>query len=585
LTTADRGQISVYDLVGGFKVGATLDQNGGASPWTDRDWTLDQFGNWDQFTADDDNNPGTGSSINENRSHNQANELTVKYPLFGTITYDDAGNQISEPTEPGMGPGGSQRLFKWDAWNRLVQIDFKVPDLQEIGAFDIQERARYSYYGGHQRATQKTDTDQDANFSPDRFERFYYDPSWRLLERRIDDERGDSVLWSDDTIEYGTSSIAQLIWGVRYIDELVAVLVVDDYNPNNAKTGASPSPVGPGFFGARYAITDRNFSVIGFGVESGMDGTTKIPTGAKLDHHLLRYSPYGVAETYIRTDLNRDGTLGSADAAIITAAGGESVGFENFDVEADLNMDGTVDAADALIYVNAVGASVQASHLAADLGNVVGYAGYLYDDASAMYLARNRWYSAEKGRWSSRDPERYVDGQSQFEYVMSSPVLMQDPLGLQAVSSQPISSRYTSTVIAVGEKLPIIGTVLNYIRIERGEHWTDYWIAEIHPCACRRGDNSDVIQECKDKINGQYMKFIANLFGTSVMSVATRTITWAISHGLLKQLLRDRQILRGGVNVVLAIDMIVDIGITMQKARAMKEAAEDAKRRLCVCPP
>jgi uncharacterized protein RhaS with RHS repeats len=44
--------------------------------------------------------------------------------------------------------------------------------------------------------------------------------------------------------------------------------------------------------------------------------------------------------------------------------------------------------------------------------------------------AHARWYDPTTGRWLQRDPIRYVDGMSQYEYVVSNPLKHVDPLGL-----------------------------------------------------------------------------------------------------------------------------------------------------------
>ena len=59
------------------------------------------------------------------------------------------------------------------------------------------------------------------------------------------------------------------------------------------------------------------------------------------------------------------------------------------------------------------------------------FAGYRHDSETGLYQVRNRYYHAELGRWLSRDPLGYIDGMNLYEYVMSSPVDIVDPMGLQ----------------------------------------------------------------------------------------------------------------------------------------------------------
>jgi len=164
----------------------------------------------------------------------------------------------------------SERHFTWDAWGRLVKVEYK-PN----ASTPKQERARYAYYGRNQRAYQITDTDQDSSQTPDRLERFYYDTRWRLLERRIDDSRA-ATLWTDLTVSYdATSEIHQSVWGKRYVDEMVMFTVAKEFDPAGT--------TGPGFLAPVYAMTDRTSSVIHLG---GSDGA--VATATK-----TRYTPHG----------------------------------------------------------------------------------------------------------------------------------------------------------------------------------------------------------------------------------------------------------------------------------------------------
>jgi len=74
------------------------------------------------------------------------------------------------------------------------------------------------------------------------------------------------------------------------------------------------------------------------------------------------------------------------------------------------------------------GTSIDRGRLSAS-GNIVGYAGYIYEPATQMYVVRHRWYSAENGRWLTRDPLGYVDGQSVYEALRANPNRYIDPYG------------------------------------------------------------------------------------------------------------------------------------------------------------
>jgi RHS repeat-associated protein len=105
------------------------------------------------------------------------------------------------------------------------------------------------------------------------------------------------------------------------------------------------------------------------------------------------------------------------------------------DIDADVVLDGSIGLSDLLFHNSEIGSTH--TDLASGLGNIVGYAGYLYDEASGMYHVRHRWYSPEKGRWASRDPLLYADGQAMYGYVGASPLTFFDPFGLARVVPNP----------------------------------------------------------------------------------------------------------------------------------------------------
>ncbi|MBN4060406.1 hypothetical protein JYT11_01025, partial [Planctomycetaceae bacterium AH-315-I19] len=150
-------------------------------------WELDMLGNWGNLSID---NNGDGdytdpAEINS-REHNRANELIEALggiPGTYLLEYDNNGNLTKQRVDLS---GPSDKVFVYDAWNRLVRVRFDVTDPQSQ-QFSSQIRAEFTYYGGHQRATSLLETDRDAQHNPDECNHFYYDDSWRMLERRTDD--------------------------------------------------------------------------------------------------------------------------------------------------------------------------------------------------------------------------------------------------------------------------------------------------------------------------------------------------------------------------------------------------------------
>jgi len=62
--------------------------------------------------------------------------------------------------------------------------------------------------------------------------------------------------------------------------------------------------------------------------------------------------------------------------------------------------------------------------------NEILYCGYRFDPESGLYQVRYRYLHSTLGRCVTRDPIRYADGMSLYEYVRSSPIMAYDPYGL-----------------------------------------------------------------------------------------------------------------------------------------------------------
>lgn len=56
-----------------------------------------------------------------------------------------------------------------------------------------------------------------------------------------------------------------------------------------------------------------------------------------------------------------------------------------------------------------------------------------------MYYYRNRMYSADLGRFISKDPKGYVDGMNLYAYVMNNPLKYSDPMGTVAQGNNQIT--------------------------------------------------------------------------------------------------------------------------------------------------
>jgi RHS repeat-associated protein len=59
------------------------------------------------------------------------------------------------------------------------------------------------------------------------------------------------------------------------------------------------------------------------------------------------------------------------------------------------------------------------------------YAGYRRDEASGLYVVRNRWLHPVVGCWNRRDPQHTQDASEPYEYAGSNPSVRTDPIGLE----------------------------------------------------------------------------------------------------------------------------------------------------------
>jgi len=64
------------------------------------------------------------------------------------------------------------------------------------------------------------------------------------------------------------------------------------------------------------------------------------------------------------------------------------------------------------------------------LANPFQYTGREFDQETGVYYYRARYYDPKSGRFNSEDPLRWANGPAFYLYVMNSPVVLTDPLGL-----------------------------------------------------------------------------------------------------------------------------------------------------------
>ena len=76
------------------------------------------------------------------------------------------------------------------------------------------------------------------------------------------------------------------------------------------------------------------------------------------------------------------------------------------------------------------------------------FTGRRYDKATGLYYYRARYYSAELGRFLSRDPIGYKGGINLYAYVGNNPVNLIDPLGL--CGEKKLSEKLVEGGVAIG---------------------------------------------------------------------------------------------------------------------------------------
>ena len=165
--------------------------------------------------------------------------------------------------------------------------------------------------------------------------------------------------------------IKQYVWGLTYVDELLQIGINDD-----------PTDEGEDDCETFYCVLqDANFNVLGI-VEP--DGDLK---------ERYEYSPYGQRTVY------------------------KSAGSDD-----PLCMSPIMDSQPVVI------SSVDQPYGLCDIG----HQGLLHDKEFSLIYNRARYFSPTLGRFISRDPLRYINGMSLYEYVRSQPVGWLDPSGCQA---------------------------------------------------------------------------------------------------------------------------------------------------------
>ncbi len=157
------------------------------TPSWEEDWNYDPLGNWNGSKSAYQTKVAGTTTLNQNRTHNTANEITniteITGPAWPTPGYDAAGNMTSgpQPLSPANG-----YVLTYDAWNRLMQL--------KNGNMVV---AAYAYDGASRRTT-KTIGNTTRHY--------YYDDLWRVAEERL-----NTAVTAD----------RRFVCGIRRLDDLI----------------------------------------------------------------------------------------------------------------------------------------------------------------------------------------------------------------------------------------------------------------------------------------------------------------------------------------------------------------------------
>jgi RHS repeat-associated protein len=128
------------------------------------------------------------TTLNQNRTHNVANEITDITESTGTAwptpTHNANGNLTVAPRPLSL---GNSFDLKYDAWNRLIEVKL-------TGSSVV---ATYRYDGANRRVSQDDGTNVRHH---------YYSDQWQVLEERLNS---------------ATTADKRFVWGLRYIDDLI----------------------------------------------------------------------------------------------------------------------------------------------------------------------------------------------------------------------------------------------------------------------------------------------------------------------------------------------------------------------------
>ena len=361
----------------------------------DQSWTLDHLGNWDRNLLDL-NGDGvfTGTDeLDEARTHNTVNELLARdIDNDSTDDFTQTNDALGNLTDDGQ-----NYTYTWDAFGRLREIRNRTTT-------DLVQELRYNGLGFLIAEHYDADDDGDVDGS-DPWYHHVWDERWRLVAtfRAGDsDPKEQYVLHNAGFDGRGGSS---------YINDVV----LRDRDANTNWDDAADGTLEERLF---YLTNWRH------------DVVTLLDSSRRQVEH-TRYSAYGTPFAMPAGDTDSDGDCDATDITQIDTWIAGTI----YDLRGDLNLDGVVNATDKSIATGTYQGTTLGRGALSSHGNRLRWAG-MQDllGAHTITHVRNRAYSAELGRWLSRDPLGYVDGVSSVQMLRSSPHSLVDPHGLTTIA-------------------------------------------------------------------------------------------------------------------------------------------------------
>ncbi len=208
-------------------------------------WTLDPTGNWNNFKQDDDGDDNW--DLDQNRTHNKANEIATVAAASTHVAHDRSGNIIRAPKPSDW---SSHYHLEYDAWNRLVTV-FDADGTTLVAGYNYDALGR------------RVEKETYSGGSLTEIRHYYYSNQWQVLEEHVQSNYYSGS--SSSSLQPPAPSL-QYVWGLRYVDDLICRDRDADSNPATGNYGKT----GSGLEERLYALQDPNWNVVAIANTSGV---------------------------------------------------------------------------------------------------------------------------------------------------------------------------------------------------------------------------------------------------------------------------------------------------------------------------